>query len=66
MPDTELWAGALSLLLRHDLMGCEHAAHQAADLLDRLADLPGLDGETRDLCERMSCKLAAPLRESTP
>ena len=55
---SELFAGALSQLLRHDLDTCPRARRQAADLLERLADLPGLDGETRELCERMSERLA--------
>lgn len=57
MPNTELFAGALSQLLRHELSGCPRATRQAADLLDRLADVPGLDVETRQLCEQMSRKL---------
>ena len=58
MPNTELYAGALSQLLRHDLSGCPRATRHAADLLDRLARLPGIDDETRDLCDRMSDRLA--------
>jgi hypothetical protein len=57
MPNSELFAGALSQLLRHDLSGCPRATRQAADLLDRLARLPGLDAETRELCDRMSQRL---------
>lgn len=60
MPNTELFAGALSQLLRHDLSGCPRATRQAAELLDRLAELPGLDRETQDLCEQMSRRLAGP------
>ena len=44
--------------MRHDLTGCAHAASQAATLLDRLSDLPELDGDTRRLCDQMSIKLA--------
>lgn len=54
----DLYAAALSQLLRHDLAGCPRAALQAADLLDRLADQPEIDAETRQLCERMSRQLA--------
>lgn len=57
MPNTDLFAGALSQLLRHDLAGCPRATRQAADLLDRLARVPGLDDETRDLCDRMCERL---------
>ena len=53
-----LYAAALSELLRHQLSGCRHAAWKAADLLERLTQLPGLDRETRELCERMSERLA--------
>ena len=59
MPNTELFAGALSQLLRHDLSGCPRATRQAAELLDRLAEVPGLDRETRSLCEQMSRQLDA-------
>lgn len=58
MPNAELYAGALSLLIRHDLTGCTQAARQAAGLLDRLADLPCTDDETRGLCEAMATHLA--------
>jgi hypothetical protein len=57
MPGIELWAGALNLLLRHELSGCEHAGRQAAGLLERLAEHPGVDAETRVLCECMSERL---------
>lgn len=58
MPHAELLAGALSLLLQHTLTGCAHAGHQAAGLLERIADQQDLDRETRQLCERMSQRLA--------
>lgn len=58
MPHTELFAGALSQLLRHDLSGCPRATRNAADLLERLSCLPGLDEETRHLCDRMSERLS--------
>jgi hypothetical protein len=57
MPGIELWAGALNLLLRHELSGCEHAGQQAAGLLERLSEHPGVDPETRALCECMSERL---------
>ena len=57
MPTTELWAGALSLLLIHSESGCPHSALNAARLLDRLCDSPELDEETRNLCERASQRL---------
>jgi hypothetical protein len=63
MPNTELFAGALSQLLRHELSGCPRATRNAADLLDRLAALPGIDDETRELCDRMSERLD---REGAP
>lgn len=58
MPNAELFAGALSLLMRHQLTGCTHAASQAASLFDRLSDTPELDEETRCLCDQISMKLA--------
>lgn len=57
LPPPDLWAGALSLVLRHQRTGCPHSARQAADLLDRLAAFPDLDDETRDLCEQESERL---------
>lgn len=57
MPSTELWAGALSLLLLHEETGCPHSALNAALLLDQLSDSEGLDEETRRLCERASRRL---------
>jgi len=57
MPHAELLAGALILLLQHNLTGCIHAGHQAADLLERLADQQELDQGTRSLCEQMSLRL---------
>ncbi len=58
MPATELWAGALSLLLIHGESACPHAAMNAARLLERLSEEPGLDAATRDLCERASNRLS--------
>ena len=57
MHERDLWAGALNLLMRHELSGCGHAARQAAGLLERLAEQPNVDRETRMLCERMSERL---------
>lgn len=57
MSPNVLWAGALSLLLRHNETGCAKSARQAADLLDRLADSPDLDSDTRNLCQRASDRL---------
>lgn len=57
LPANALWAGALSLLLRHSETACPKSARQAADLLDRLADDPALDRETRALCARASDRL---------
>jgi hypothetical protein len=57
MPNPDLATGALILLLRHDFTGCARAAHQAAGLLERIAESAGLDTESRDLCRRMSDRL---------
>ncbi|MBK6355654.1 MAG: hypothetical protein IPF44_02425 [Betaproteobacteria bacterium] len=57
MPSSELWAGALSLLLIHHETGCQHSALNAARLLDRIGALDDLDAETRNLCERASNRL---------
>lgn len=58
MPSSELWAGALSLVLIHHETGCRHSALNAARLLERLGALEGIDAETRDLCERASNRLS--------
>lgn len=60
MPDSELWAGALSLLLIHGETGCPHSAHHASRLLDRLCEIDTLDDGTRRLCERASQRLSNP------
>ena len=57
MPSSELWAGALSLLLIHHETGCQHSALNAARLLDPIGALDDLDAETRNLCERASNRL---------
>lgn len=66
MPNSELWAGALSLVLRHDLTGCTLSAQQAASLLARIADHPDVDQETRALCEEASLRLSDRHGESVP
>ncbi len=58
MPTIELWAGALSLLLRHNETGCQQSARQAACLLERISETPEVDAETRSLCERAGQRLA--------
>lgn len=58
MPNTELWAGALSLMVRYAETGCAQSGRQAARLLDRIADMPGIDQETGVLLERASLRLA--------
>ena len=54
---SELWAGALSLLLIHHESGCPHSALNAALILDRLCESDELDDETPQLCERASSRL---------
>jgi len=66
MPTAELWAGALSLLLIHGESGCPHSALNAARLLERLADAPDLDDETRGLCERASNRLSQDQHKEMP
>jgi len=56
-PATNLLMGTLTLLLRHQLSHCVHSGLLAADLLQRLADSAGIDSETRQLCELVSCRL---------
>lgn len=58
MPDSQLWAGALSLILLHEETGCQHSALHAARLLERLCESKGLDEATRALCERASTRLS--------
>lgn len=55
--NTALYAGALDQLMRHELTGCQHAAHQAARLLDVLSECGEVDAETRALCGRMCERL---------
>ncbi len=56
-PSTRLLMGTLTLLLRHQLSHCAHSGLLAANLLQRLADSAGIDNETRQLCELVSCRL---------
>jgi len=58
MPATDLWAGALSLILIHEETGCPHSALNAARLLDQLCDSEDIDDESRRLCERASSRLS--------
>lgn len=58
MPPSDLWAGALSLLLIHGESGCSHSDLNAARILDRLCDATDLDDATRALCERASNRLS--------
>lgn len=57
MQQSPLWAGALSLVLIHAETGCQHAAQQAANLLEHLADDESTEANTRALCERASERL---------
>lgn len=57
MLSTELWAGALALLLHHSETGCPAAARQAARLLEHLSNAPEVDAELSALCERASIRL---------
>lgn len=59
--DHALITGALDQLIRHQLTGCQKAAHQAVRLLDALADDPDVDGETRALCESLCQRMSATL-----
>nr|MBL8410054.1 hypothetical protein [Dechloromonas sp.] len=63
MPASELWAGALSLILIHGETGCPHSARHASLLLERLCDLDQIDEATRQLCERASQRLWFPLAQ---
>lgn len=57
--NTALLTGALDHLMRHSLTGCQHAAHQAARLLDALSERADVDRETRALCGKMCERLEA-------
>jgi hypothetical protein len=65
MPHSELWAGALSLIVRYSETGCLQSGRQAACLLDHLVELPGLDHETSALLERASLRLGDQLQKET-
>ena len=64
MPSSELWAGALSLLLIHHETGCPHSALNAARLLERLGAMADVGVETRNLCERASNRLSSAVEQS--
>lgn len=57
MPSSDLWAGALSLLLIHHETGCPYSALNAARLLELLGEMNDVDVDTRSLCERASVRL---------
>ena len=57
LAEARLCIGALNLLLRHGLTGCPRSAEQAADLLERIADAPGIDRDMRRLCVEASQRL---------
>lgn len=57
MPSSNVWEGALSLLLLHSETGCRHSALQAARLLSLISRQEGLDSLTRNLCERAGHRL---------
>ncbi len=59
MPSSELWAGALSLLLIHHETGCRHSALNAARLLECIGTFDDVDADTRNLCERASSRLSS-------
>lgn len=65
MSKSDLWAGALSLVLRHDLTGCTVAARQAADLLARIAEHPDVDPDMRTICDEASMRLVDRHMEAT-
>lgn len=56
--ESRLCIGALNLLLRHALTDCARSGVQAADLLERIAEEPGVDRETRTLCAEASARLS--------
>ena len=64
-PLSQIWAGALSLLLQHHETVCAHSARQAARLLECLSDAPEVDAQTRCLCERASLRLSHFSREGS-
>lgn len=66
MTQSPLWAGALSLVLIHAETGCQHAAQQAAKLLDHLAADDAMEIATRALCERASERLRNSAAQTNP
>lgn len=65
MPRNDLSSGALLLLLQHQMTGCQRAARQAIDLLDRL-DLASDadDAQASSLFRRMRDRLEGELARS--
>lgn len=63
MPNAELWAGALSLIVRYAETGCVQSGRQAACVLDRIVEMPELDHETCALLERAQSRLAEQLQK---
>ena len=60
MPSSELWAGALSLLLIHHETGCQHSALNAARLLDRIGALDDSSLVARRLAPYARLVVASP------
>jgi hypothetical protein len=65
MPHSELWAGALSLIVRYSETGCMQSGRQAACLLDRIVEMPELDQDTCALLERARLRLADQLQKES-
>lgn len=64
MSSSNMWEGALSLVLLHRETGCPQSALHAARLLDCLSELDDLDSDTRRLCERASQRLVGESQET--
>lgn len=62
MPNTELWAGALSLMVRYAETGCVQSGRQAACVLERITAMPELDQETCSLLERAHARLLSQMQ----
>lgn len=65
MQNNDLYASALNLLLRHNLIGCTRSTRLAADLLERLAELSTVDADMRLLCARMSERMLDQMERSS-
>lgn len=65
---SDILAAALDNLVRYSVTGCGQAARRAADLLERLAELGGIDDDMRrmygHLSEAICSKLAEPATPS--